>query len=115
MMPEYDTTSVLGDRTCTMYPRAHVCILYDQLNRPVEVKLKPIEWKLLEVLLRNSNRLLTYQTISKKVWGEEQRPSRAALTQWHMANLRQTLQAASGRQSTPIKTVYGFGYKWVTS
>lgn len=110
-----ETTVALGDRTCTMYPAEHVCVIYDERNRPVKVMLTATEWKLLEVLLRNRNSMVTYRQLTLFVWGVRYLDTHGRpLSHWHICNLRRLIQQISGKEETPIQTVRGFGYKWVT-
>ncbi len=76
------------------------------------VKLTPIQWRLLECLVTNSGRLLTYRQIIEAVWsaqhGDEARDSLRA----HMRTLRRKLgdDASSPRY---IDTELGVGYRWI--
>ena len=76
------------------------------------VKLTPIQWRLLEVLVTHSGRLLTYQQVIHEVWstqhGDESRDSLRA----HMRTLRRKLgdDASSPRY---IETELGVGYRWI--
>lgn len=76
------------------------------------VRLTPIQWRLLEVLVTREGRLLTYQQIITEVWsarhGNEARDSLRA----HLRTLRRKLgdDAAAPRY---IATELGVGYRWV--
>jgi two-component system, OmpR family, KDP operon response regulator KdpE len=89
----------------------------DLSGRQVEVegspiKLTPIQWRLLEVLVTHEGRLLTYQQIISEVWssqhGDEARDSLRA----HLRTLRRKLKddASDPRY---IATELGVGYRWV--
>lgn len=76
------------------------------------IKLTPIQWRLLESLVTNSGRLLTYRQIIEAVWspqhGDEARDSLRA----HMRTLRRKL----GDDATDpryIETELGVGYRWI--
>ena len=77
-----------------------------------DVRLTPLQWKLLEVLVVNSGKLLTYRDIIAAVWsakhGDEARDSLRV----HLRALRKKLDddAASPRY---IVTEPGVGYRWV--
>ncbi|ETD72220.1 transcriptional regulator [Pelistega indica] len=73
------------------------------------VHLTPIEYKLLIVLLRNAQRVLTYQQILNEVWGKGHQ------TQEHyvrifMSNLRQKLEDEPSRPNY-LLTEIGVGYR----
>lgn len=76
------------------------------------VRLTPIQWRLLELLVTHEGRLLTYQQIIAKVWsdqhGDEARDSLRA----HLRTLRRKLgdDASAPRY---IATELGVGYRWV--
>jgi two-component system KDP operon response regulator KdpE len=74
-----------------------------------DVKLTPIEFKLLLTLLRNAGRVLTHQQLLKEVWG----PGRAGQTQYlhvYMGHLRSKLEADPARP-TMLMTEPGVGYR----
>jgi len=103
----------IGDKTCTMYLSEHVCILYDKLNRPIEVQLTATEWKIMEVLLKNMNHVVSYTQLTLMVWGPDYlEVSGRPLAHWHVKNLRDLIMHRTGRAESPIQTVRGFGYKW---
>jgi two-component system, OmpR family, KDP operon response regulator KdpE len=76
------------------------------------VKLTPIQWRLLEALVSQPGRLLTYQQVIQEVWsaqhGDEARDSLRA----HMRTLRRKLgdDATAPRY---IETELGVGYRWI--
>ena len=95
----------------------HGDLTIDLASRRVEVrgdpiKLTPIQWRLLEVLVTHEGRLLTYQQIISEVWsaqhGDEARDSLRA----HLRTLRRKLDddASDPRY---IATELGVGYRWV--
>jgi len=77
-----------------------------------EVRLTPIQWRLVEMLVGQAGRLLTYRQIIHGVWssqhGDEARDSLRA----HMRTLRRKLgdDASSPRY---IETELGVGYRWI--
>jgi two-component system KDP operon response regulator KdpE len=74
-----------------------------------EVRLTPIEYKLLVALLRNAGRVLTHQQILKDVWG----PRHAHQTQYlhvYMGHLRAKLEADPARPKL-LLTEPGVGYR----
>jgi two-component system, OmpR family, KDP operon response regulator KdpE len=76
-----------------------------------EVHLTPIEFKLLTILLRHSNRVLTHQYLLKEVWG----PKRAENTphlRVFMAGLRRKIEVDPARPRH-LMTEQGVGYRFV--
>ena len=74
-----------------------------------EVRLTPIEYKLLGVLARNRGRLMTHRSLLTEVWG----PSYALDTQvlrTHIANLRRKI--APDGEPRYIRTESGVGYRF---
>ena len=90
-----DLTVDLGKRVVTLGDR--------------EVRLTPIEYKLLTALVRNAGRVLTHQQILKEVWG----PRHAHQTQYlhvYMGHLRAKLEADPARPKL-LLTEPGVGYR----
>ncbi len=74
-----------------------------------EVRLTPIEYKLLVTLVRHADKVLTHQQLLKEVWG----PGRAGQTQYlhvYMGHLRNKLEADPARPKLLI-TEPGVGYR----
>jgi two-component system, OmpR family, KDP operon response regulator KdpE len=74
-----------------------------------EVRLTPIEFKLLCVLVRHPGRLLTHTTLLREVWGAAYEEDRQTLRA-HIANLRRKLDPAGGPPL--IRTDHGVGYSF---
>jgi two-component system KDP operon response regulator KdpE len=72
-----------------------------------EIRLTPIEYKLLSVLVRNRGRLMTHDALLRLVWGVAYAGDRQILRA-HMANLRRKL--ALPRTGGAIHTYPGVGY-----
>lgn len=74
---------------------------------PSEVELTPREYQILELFLRNRERLLDANEILQKVWGWEA-PGRGSV-KTHLQSLREKLRRAGA--PNPIETLYGRGYR----
>jgi two-component system OmpR family response regulator len=72
-----------------------------------EVELLPIEFRLLEYLMRHSGQVLTRTMIFEAVWGYRFDPGTNVIDV-HMARLRRKIDA--GRTPSMIQTVRGCGY-----
>lgn len=74
-----------------------------------ELKLTPIEYKLLCLLSRNVGKVLTHTFITQKIWGSSRENDIASLRVF-MASLRKKLEPA-GSQCAYIQTHVGIGYR----
>ncbi|MGW1076759.1 response regulator [Streptomyces sp. NPDC002537] len=75
-----------------------------------EVRLSPTEWKLLEVLVRNSGRLVRQGQLVREVWGPR-RNEQASNLRVCMAQLRRKIEADPSRPRHLI-TARGMGYRF---
>jgi two-component system KDP operon response regulator KdpE len=75
----------------------------------VEVRLTPIEFSLLRLLMRNRGRLLTHRALLTEVWGPEYADATSVL-RTHIANLRGKIEGPD-RQRRFIRTDSGIGYR----
>ena len=81
------------------------------LRAGVDIRLTPTEWKMLEVLVRSPEKLITQQQLLSEVWG----PAYAKETNYlrvYMAQLRRKLEpdAANPRH---LMTEAGIGYRFL--
>lgn len=74
-----------------------------------ELKLTPIEYKLLCLLSRNVGKVLTHTFITQKIWGSSRENDIASLRVF-MASLRKKLEPA-GSRCAYIQTHVGIGYR----
>ena len=75
------------------------------------IHLTPIEYKLLVLLSRNVGKVLTYQFITKNVWGSSYDSEIASLRVF-MASLRKKIDADNPGE-TCIQTHIGIGYRMI--
>ncbi|NET31333.1 MAG: response regulator [Cyanothece sp. SIO1E1] len=73
------------------------------------IHLRPKEYDLLELFLRNSQRVFSRSAILDHLWSFEETPGEETVTA-HIKGLRRNLKAA-GVPYDPIETVYGIGYR----
>ncbi|MCG8361817.1 MAG: diguanylate cyclase, partial [Pseudanabaenales cyanobacterium] len=73
------------------------------------IYLRPKEYDLLELFLRNPHRVFSRGAILDHLWSFEEAPGEETVTA-HIKGLRQHLKAA-GVAHNPIETVYGMGYR----
>jgi len=99
----------------------HRCFINDSQGHPVEATLTPSEWKMLKLLISNSDQMVTYRQLTEAVWGARSAVLGARSSErdlmgvvyWHISNLRKIIKGISGDQTSPIQTVQQFGYRWV--
>lgn len=75
----------------------------------IELKLTPIEFKLLVLLAKNVGKVLTHNTITKEIWGVQWENNIATLRVF-MTNLRKKLEH-NGQTGDYIQTHVGVGYR----
>ncbi len=73
------------------------------------LSLTPKEYMILELFLKNPNRVLTRSDILDKLWNFDQ-SSGEGTVKTHITNLRNKLKTVSGKDSL-IETIYGIGYR----
>jgi DNA-binding response OmpR family regulator len=73
------------------------------------VKLTPIEYKILEYLMRNMGKVLSSSQIYEAVWNEPSYTSEKTVTV-HIRNLREKIEI-NPKDPKYLKVVYGLGYK----
>ncbi|MGP1373500.1 MAG: response regulator [Almyronema sp.] len=77
--------------------------------RDQPLHLTPKEYGLLELFLRNPQRVFSRSDVIDHLWSFEEMPGEETVTV-HIRTLRQKLRAA-GVPDEPIETVYGIGYR----
>ena len=77
--------------------------------RNVDVSLTPLEFRVLEALVRHANQVLSHAQLVQLAWdGRFVATEQVTL---YVSALRRKLEAATG-QEPPIETVRGFGYRY---
>ena len=77
------------------------------------IRLTPTEWRILDVLARSANRLVTREDLLLKVWGPAHTTHMGYL-RLYVAQLRKKLETNSAEPRF-IVTVHGVGYRFVSS
>ncbi|MBS3940187.1 MAG: response regulator transcription factor [Actinobacteria bacterium] len=77
-----------------------------------DVRLTPLQWKLLEVLVANAGKLLTYRDIISAVWSDKHGDEARDSLRVHLRALRQKLGDDASKPRY-IATEAGVGYRWV--
>ncbi|MCL1828813.1 MAG: response regulator transcription factor [Oscillospiraceae bacterium] len=74
-----------------------------------EVRLTPLEYKILHLLMRNPGRVFSIDEIYERVWGEDSVGAGSTVTV-HIRRLREKIEINPGEPKY-IKVVWGLGYK----
>ena len=75
-----------------------------------DVRLTPTEWQLLEILVRNENRLVTQKQLLQEVWGPQYQ-TEANYLRVYVAHLRRKLEPDPSRPRY-LLTEPGMGYRF---
>ncbi|MGG7145800.1 winged helix-turn-helix domain-containing protein [Clostridium butyricum] len=74
-----------------------------------EVKVTPTEYKILELMCRNRNKVFTVEEFYECIWREKYSVSDTSIMV-HITKLRRKIEKAP-KNPEYIKTVWGVGYK----
>lgn len=77
-----------------------------------ELRLTPIEYRLLCLLSQNVGKVLTHTFITQRIWGKSMDSDIASL-RVYMAMLRKKIESASGSETQYIQTHIGIGYRMI--
>ena len=84
---------------------SHECLVGGE-----EILLTPIEYSILEYLLKHKGKAVSNDELFKEVWQEAYYDRESSVITVHIRHLREKLNDTNGQQKY-IKTVYGVGYK----
>ena len=74
-----------------------------------EIKLTPLEFKLLSLFLENQNQIILKETIIEKIWDSNENYVDEHTLLVNISRLRNKMEDDKHHY---IKTVYGLGYRW---
>lgn len=74
----------------------------------IPIKLTPIEFRILQLLIKNPGRVFSAEEIYEKVWNEEAIATDTVMV--HIRNIREKIELDS-RNPRYLKVVWGVGYK----
>lgn len=74
-----------------------------------EIKLTPLEFKLLSLFLENQNQIILKETIIEKIWDSNENYGDEHTLLVNISRLRNKIEDDKHHY---IKTVYGLGYRW---
>ncbi|WP_226670145.1 response regulator transcription factor [Metabacillus litoralis] len=79
-----------------------------------EIILTPKEYALLGLFLQNNNKVFSREHLLSKIWGIKAETEDRTIDS-HIRNMREKLRQANFPVEKYLKTVWGVGYKWITS
>lgn len=105
--PALRLESVLQYRGIELDPNSRT-VLVDECK----ISLQPLEFALLEFFMRHPNVVFSHEAIIERVWPSDTESS-LDVVRTHIKTLRRKL-SPNGPRESPIKNVYGGGYKFET-
>lgn len=81
-------------------------------NNGQEIMLTVKEYDILCLLVANKNRVLTYDQIYEKVWGDFSSGSERETIGFHIRNLRKKLFNTENEQTYQIESIRDVGYRF---
>lgn len=108
-LPHSDTTLVthMGDKTIDLTSKSVTSATSPSSQR---IRLTPTEWHVLEILVRNSGKLVTRHTLLTEIWGSEHVTDTGYL-RLYISQLRKKLEPDPGNPRY-LLTESGMGYRF---
>ena len=107
-IPEQEASPVVTFGQVTVDLSARI-VTDTSSGRPVQVRLTPTEWQVLELLIRNAGKLVTRQTLLTHIWGFEQAKDTGYL-RLYLSQLRKKLEPDPANPRY-LLTESGMGYR----
>ncbi|WP_148611898.1 response regulator transcription factor [Nocardioides rubriscoriae] len=77
-----------------------------------EVRLTPLEWRLLEAVSRRPGRVVTHRWLAHQIWSTDHGPEVNGALRAHVRSLRHKL-GDDATDSHLLRTESGIGYRWI--
>ncbi len=107
-----EPTVAFGDVTVDFAAKQVVRQVGDEGGRsPVTIRLTPTEWRILELLVRNPDKLITRESLLTQIWGPHHSRDTGYL-RLYFAQLRKKLEPVPARPRYLV-TVPGMGYRFM--
>ena len=107
-IPEQEASPVVTFGQVTVDLSARI-VTDTSSGRPVQVRLTPTEWQVLELLIRNAGKLVTRQTLLTHIWGFEHAKDTGYL-RLYLSQLRKKLEPDPSNPRY-LLTESGMGYR----
>ena len=107
-IPEQEASPVVTFGQVTVDLSARI-VTDTSSGRPVQVRLTPTEWQVLELLIRNAGKLVTRQTLLPHIWGFEHAKDTGYL-RLYLSQLRKKLEPDPANPRY-LLTESGMGYR----
>ena len=112
-IPEPNTNVILKRNTKNIFYKDDHLFFDKNTSKLVidnkEIKLTPLEFKLLSLFLENQNQIILKETIIEKIWDSNENYVDEHTLLVNISRLRNKIEDDKHHY---IKTVYGLGYRW---
>ena len=100
---------ILSTGDITLIPESYTVQILDK-----QTQLTPIEFDILNVLVQNEGTMVSSKTLLKEVWGYENEDDIDTI-RVHITHLRSKINKISSEKNKYIQTIYGGGYRLLTT
>lgn len=109
---DFDTVD-LNDETILSFPRLEINLARRKITSDGrEISLTTKEYDIFCLLVANKNRVLTYDQIYEKVWGDFSSGGERETIGFHVRNLRKKLFDADKEPTYQIESIRDVGYRF---
>ena len=107
-----DEVTLGSEESIILYPSSRE-VYVNSDGKPKEVHLTPTEFNLLEYLMRNADKIVSYEEISNKVLGYDQLDKALQDNIRDCVNRLRKKLGDSHHNPIYIENIYGFGYRFI--
>lgn len=100
---------ILSDGDITLIPESYSVKILDKT-----AQLTPIEFDILNILMQHQGAMVSTKTLLKEVWGYDEEDDIDTI-RVHITHLRSKINKISSEKNKYIKTIYGGGYRLLTT
>ena len=108
-IPSLRVKEILSDGDITLIPESYSVKIIDKTTQ-----LTPIEFEILNILMQHQGAMVSTKTLLKEVWGYEENDDIDTI-RVHITHLRSKINKISSEKNKYIKTIYGGGYRLLTT
>ena len=108
-IPSLRVKEILSDGDITLIPESYSVKIIDKI-----AQLTPIEFEILNILMQHQGAMVSSKTLLKEVWGYDEEDDIDTI-RVHITHLRSKINKISSEKNKYIKTIYGGGYRLLTT
>ncbi len=108
-IPSLRVKEILSDGDITLIPESYSVKIIDKT-----AQLTPIEFEILNILMQHQGAMVSSKTLLKEVWGYDEEDDIDTI-RVHITHLRSKINKISAEKNKYIKTIYGGGYRLLTT